>query len=109
MEEQRKHDEEILVAVTKLNSHFEEPNGIVPIIRKKVEETNGNVKKNTSFRLRAEGVIGSVKFIGFSNVVMIIALLVGGFLISTGFFDKNLTQSDIKSIGDYITDNYDLE
>ena len=35
---------DILVAIKGLNSHFEEPHGIIPKMDKKVEKTNGRVK-----------------------------------------------------------------
>ena len=41
-EERRKNDEEVLVAITKLSSHFEK-DGIIPTIKTQVEKTNGRV------------------------------------------------------------------
>ncbi len=108
MEDRRQHDKEVLEKLTELGTHFKEPHGIIPRIDSQVQKTNGNVKKNTEFRQRAEGIIGSARFIGFSNIIMILVIVVGGLLIGSGYFDKTLSQNDIKNIGDYIVENYDI-
>ena len=54
MEERRKHDDEVLVAITKLNSHFEK-NGIIPAIKMDTQEHNHRLTKVESGITFAKG------------------------------------------------------
>lgn len=72
------------------------------------DKTNGNVIKNTEFRQNVEGIIGSAKFIGFANIIMMIALFVGSILIGIGYFDKPLSDKEIENIGEYIILNTEI-
>jgi hypothetical protein len=49
-------------------------------VHKKQDYTNGNVMRNTEFRLKSEAIISLVKWIGFSQIITIF-YLVGTLLV----------------------------
>ena len=49
-------------------------------LHKKADYTNGQVKTNTEYRLKQEGVFGLFKMIGIGNVIGLIVLYVDKFL-----------------------------
>lgn len=45
-------------------------------IKDHLAKLNGQTAKNTDFRLKTEGIIGLIKFIGFANILAWIAAVI---------------------------------